>query len=138
MGPENFFFDFVTTRSYGEGQVVGWFAKKRVQKSRFPKKPQCEILCSGDFGQLSPVTFMPGRQSSLAVSIKTHPSFELFYRLKLKFMWRSAHDRRFTNFTNRLADGNAQDGIFDIDVPHGIRMRKSAFHVTSRTAWTFL
>ena len=80
------------------------------------------ILCSGDFGQLSPVTFMPGRQSALAVSIKTHPSFELFKHLKLSYMWRSANDREFTKFTNRLADGNAQDGIFEIDVPPSIRI----------------
>ena len=34
MGPENFFFDFVTTQSYGEGQVVGWFAKKTKEPKR--------------------------------------------------------------------------------------------------------
>ena len=90
------------------------------------------IPCSGDFGQLSPVTFMPGRESALAVSIKTHPSFELFKRLKLKYMWRSAADRPFTKFTNRLADGNQKDGIFDIDVPACIHMSTNEKECLSR------
>ena len=67
------------------------------------------VLCSGDFGQLSPVTFMPGRQSALAVSIKEHKSFKCFERLLLKKKSeRHIDDPEFTGFTDSLADGNGK------------------------------
>ena len=80
------------------------------------------VLCSGDFGQLSPVTFMPGRASALAVSIKEHDSFKSFKRIVLTKSERHLDDPEFTGFTDSLADGNGQDGYFDINVPATISM----------------
>ena len=80
------------------------------------------VLCSGDFGQLSPVTFMPGRASALAVSIKDHESFKFFKRLLLRKSERHVDDPGFTGFTDALADGNGMDGYFDITVPPSIFM----------------
>ena len=54
------------------------------------------VICSGDFGQLSPVTYMPGRASALAVSIKEHESFKCFERLLLRKSERHVDDPGFT------------------------------------------
>ena len=91
------------------------------------------VICSGDFGQLSPVTYMPGRASALAVSIKEHESFKCFERLLLRKSERHVDDPGFTGFTDALADGHGKDGYFNIAVPK----KKIIFGHLRRVMWEF-
>ena len=80
------------------------------------------VLLCGDFGQLSPVTTLPGREAVLSVSIRSSPVFRHFTHLHLVEPVRFSRDRIFAEFIDRLSDADGKDGVFSIVVPPQIYM----------------
>jgi len=83
------------------------------------------IVCLGDFGQLPPVTKIPGRAATLANSPASSPLFEVFREYSLTQAMRSRGDAEFTAFCDTLADGNACDGAFEAEFPACISVTAS-------------
>jgi ATP-dependent DNA helicase PIF1 len=83
------------------------------------------ILFSGDTGQLSPVTKLPGREAAVAASIVSHPVMARIKVITLSASKRQANDIPFSTFCDSLADGNGQDGAFTIPVPESISITRS-------------
>jgi hypothetical protein len=78
------------------------------------------VLFSGDTGQLSPVTKLPGRDAAIQASIVAHPMMQRMKVLTLHSSKRQAADVPFSAWLDLLADGNGQDGGFSIEVPDTI------------------